>query len=259
MKNNILKLIAIFFIIGVISFSCIEKDSASLTNDDYVTTSDNVYSERLIFDIFNIVNKGISTTKSEQSCPDYEWTNKELRVSYLDGCTETDGNEISGTIIANFSVDFDYSWSLGDNVAITFENYTVNGSKITGTINITCTSAEPLTFRFTSDDMLITSSNSNTISWKTTMDYTMLSGLSTVDNFSDDIWQIDGTSSGVGANGKNFTREAIALVKVPNCSIFVDGKIFLTVESNIYNIEFDEQCGNVIIEFNGNQFLIYMQ
>jgi hypothetical protein len=259
MKNKVLKLVAIFFVIGMISFAC-KKETASLSEEDYISASDNVYAEKVVFDIFNILKTIPTQTKSVPLCPDINFENNELRIIYpADGCAGTDGVKRSGTIIINFDHDFDFIWSTGEKATITFDNYSIIDNKITGTISIICTSDQPFVFGITSDNMLITSSNSNTISWKTDMVYEMISGSSTV-SFGDDVWRIDGTSSGVGSDGKNFTRKAIFLSKEPDCSIFAEGIIILTVESNIYNIEFPKnQCGNVVITFEGLKFPMRME
>jgi hypothetical protein len=260
MKNTIFKLIAIFFVISSISFACNEKETVSLTDEDYLTTTDNVYSERVLYDIFNIVNKGITTTKSAQSCPAFSWNNNVLTIIYpVDGCTGTDGVKRSGTIIATFNVGFDYVWSLGDNVTITFDNYSMLDNSITGTLVMTCTSNQPMKFRISSENMQIALSETETMSWKTTLDYTMLEGLATVDDLTDDVWQIDGSASGINANGKNFTRVATALEKYPDCAIFVSGNLVVTVDTNIYNIVFESQCGTVLIDYKGIQFPMYIQ
>jgi hypothetical protein len=258
MKRNILKILSIFVALGMLSLSC---DKASDEPQvDLASSQDNIVSEKAVSEVFGIVNS-LPTAKATGTCPTYAWSQKLLTITYPQaGCAGNDGITRSGVIKAQFSPNFAGAWAVNDYVTITFENYYVNGNKLTGTVVATCTQLQPKKiFRLTSENMGLTFSDTKTISWSMTMYYTMLAGGGTLD-WNDDEWQIDGTNTGVGRNGKTFTRMATALKTSTTCKYFVAGNLELTINSSdTYNIEFKSTCGSIVITYRNIPFPINLE
>jgi len=259
MKRDILKFFAIFISIGIFSFAC-EEMQIDKPEVDLTTSQDNIVSEKAVSEVFDIVNSLPASTpaKATGACPTYSWSQKLLTITYPQaGCTGENGVTRSGVIKAQFSSGFQGVWAVNDYVTITFENYYVNGNKLTGTVVATCNALQPKKiFKLTSENMLLTFEDTKTVSWKMTMYYTMLEGGGTI-GWSDDAWQIDGTTEGVGRNAKTFTKTATALATSTSCKYFVSGNMSLTIQgSDTYNIEFKSPCGSIIITYKNIPFPI---
>jgi hypothetical protein len=259
MKKNIFKLIAFVITLGLFSFSC-DKTNIDKPQVDLATSQDNILSEKAVSGVFDVVNSlpGLKSAQATSDCATYSWNQKLLTITYPQaGCIGNDGNTRSGVIKAQFNSGFSGIWAVNDNVTITFENYYVNGNKLTGIILATCAAIQPKKiFHLTSDNMVLTFTDTKTVSWNTNVYYTMLEGSGTA-TWTDDVWQIDGSHNGTGRNGKTFSRVATALTTSTTCKYFVSGNLAVTVNStDTYDIAFQSTCGSIIITYKEIPFPI---
>jgi hypothetical protein len=256
MGKNIFKLLAFAITLGFFSSAC--NEPLNEPKVDLATSQDNILSEKAVSEVFGLVNglSGTVTAKAISECPTYTWASNLLTITFPEtGCIGNDGYTRIGVIKAQFSNGFIGFWSVDDYVTITFENYSINGNDLTGTITATCTALEPnKVFRVTSENMELTFTDAKVLSWSTIVDYTMLAGGGTI-GWSDDEWQIDGTNTGIARNGKSFTRQANALTTSTDCKYFISGHLIVTIDdTDTYDIEFKPTCGSVVITYKGIEF-----
>ena len=245
MKTNLLRLFIMLFALSLVVTSC---ENVNLTDPeaDKESVDDNALGERAVGDVFGFVNDGQSGKKLS-SCPTKTWTGNPMIgwTMTLDfgeegsACT-TGGVERTGKIIATFGGL--KNWANGTPVAVTFENYVVDGDKVEG--NIVVSMATVGEFSIAATGMKITFDDGKTMTWTSTKTI-KADGTN---------WIIDGDASGTLRNGKTFVRKTEGLTKSPDCEWFVDGEVTLTIGSgedvSIYSMDY-ESCGVVEITYNG--------
>jgi len=256
------KFLPLLIVISLFTLSCDNTD-ISKPQVDLSTTQDNIVSEKAVSEVFVIVNTlpGYGLSKAAETNPTYLWSQNLLTITYPEtGFIGNDGLSRKGVIKAQFNANFNGTWAVNDNVTITFENYYINGNNLTGTVVATCTQLDPgKIFHLVSENMMLTFSDSKSISWSTVVDYTMLAGGGTID-WSDDEWQIDGSNDGTARNGKTFSRTATGLKTSTECKYFVSGNLLIVInETDSYDIEFKPTCGNIVITYLGFPFTFNLE
>jgi len=254
MKKSLYKIFAIVFAMGIFIVSC---DNVSLDPpqiDDEIT-QDNMAASKTVGDVFGAVNDGTSTGKSAASCativyePVAGTTQYSMTITYPEtGCFE---NGVYKTGIVH--VSFSGRWAVGVTATITFENYTVDGVAVEGTITATYDGLQPYpTFTVAATGMKMTFEGGESITWASNNTYTMLAGFATLGDKSDDSWKISGSSEGTARSGKTFSRTETNLLTSPDCKWFVGGTIELTISGDdTYTMTFGETCGSVTFEYKG--------
>jgi hypothetical protein len=260
MKKNMYKLMALFFALGLFTFSC---NDATIEEPqiDSETIQDNAMTQKLIGDAFGFVNGGLSTPKKAPGdCPDItiELISKVMTITYPElGCLGLDGRTRAGIITATFDPNFQDNWTIGSYVTITFTNYSVDENVLEGTIVATCTALDPIpVFTIASDGIMsLTFSDQKTLTFEFETQYAMLAGFSTPFVKTDDSWEINGLTEGTARNGNLFSTQSINLVTSSDCNYFISGILNLTIGDNdVYNIEFIQPCGTITITYKGVSF-----
>jgi len=222
LKPKIILLVA--GIILTLLYSC--KKSGPISADTQAA-QDNAYAEGTYSDAYNAVtvaansNGSTSMFKTAQATLDMLsggitvnitidsiGIGKTLTLDFGTGTACKDGRTRSGQIIAKWNGRYRDS---GTVISITFNNYTVNGDKVTGTKTVTNLGHNlqgNLHYKIVVTGASITTST-GTISWQSTRDREWIAGESTL-TWVDDVYSITGSASGTNRKGQTFT---ITIVK----------------------------------------------
>jgi hypothetical protein len=248
--KNLFKIFALLFAMGILVVACddVKLDEPEV---DAELTEDNAFAAKNAADVFAAVNNGTSTPgKKTIGCetitytPDPDATTYSMTITYSGDCVD-DGVVKSGTI----NVSFSKIWEVNSVATIEFDNYTVNGVALSGTMTARFVSMDPTpVFEIDARNMVLTFEDDRTIEWLSDRTLTMLEGYDTKFDKSDDKWEIDGTSSGVSRNDKNFTRTETNLISQQSvCKWFTGGTVKLSSNDNSYSMTFSETCGEVAV------------
>ena len=167
-----------------------------------------------------------------------------ITLDYGTSC-ESSGEGIitSGKIIITITGDLKES---GTSKTIVFEEFYVNGYQISGVITHSRESGN--TYRVVVDQGQITSPDGEIATYESTRTRTQVSGLDT-DTKEDDVFEITGSSSGVGFDGTVYTKEIVQpLVKRADCRWIVQGFIEKSSGDNNTTYDFgDGTCDNLAL------------
>ena len=173
----------------------------------------------------NLNEKSLVDTCAKVSYVNFDTVTKtgSLIVDFGDkNCPCKDGRNRRGKIgVAYTGADK----AIGSKVVYTPESYFVNDNGVSGKKTITYTA--PLTFSIKVENGIIKKADgSGTITWNSDRIRKMIGGYTTPLDFSDDIYEISGTSSGINASGNSysFTTES-PLVKAIGCQFIKSGKL----------------------------------
>jgi hypothetical protein len=100
----------------------------------------------------------------------------------------------------------------------------VNNNGVSGTKTLTV--VDDHSFRIVVVKGKVTKADGGVITWNTDRTRTMTAGYDTKDNFSDDVFAISGTSSGINAAGNAYKFTTItSIVKANACHWITSGKL----------------------------------
>ena len=242
---------------------------------DTQAAQDNSYAEGTFSDAYNAVsvaansNGSSSMFKTAQanldmlSGPSVTITidsigiGKTLTLDFGTGTSCKDGRTRSGQIIAKWNGRYRDS---GTVISITFNNYTVNGDKITGTKTVTNkghNSNGNLHFSIVVTGASITTAT-GTISWQSTRDREWTKGESTLD-WTDDVYSITGSASGTNRKGQTFTITIVKpLIVALNCHWIESGSFDITTSASASTGTVDYGSGDcddkATFEYNGKTY-----
>jgi hypothetical protein len=245
----ILKPRSILFLIGLVLFSldsCKKNDSASISADTQAA-QDNAYAEGTFSDANNAVDVAAMSGGSmfKTAAPQLEMLSggsititfdsisvtKKITIDFGSNSNCKDGRERSGKIIATWNGRYRDS---GTVITITFENYEVNGDKISGTKTITNlghNSRGNMHFSVLVRDAKIVTST-GTISWQSTRDREWIKGEKTAD-WSDDEYSITGSASGTNRKSQTFTITIVKpLIVALNCRWIEQGSFDINTSAS---------------------------
>jgi hypothetical protein len=140
-------------------------------------------------------------------------------------CVDVDGRLRTGQMYASFSKPWD---SAGCVMTVTFSNFYSNGVKYEGTVIITRQATLPQpAFR-----MQVIGGKCTGSGWVITYDcdrvLTMTQGGTTPLVEADDVYVLNGSSSGTNRNGKHFVVTTTNLTKMASCKWISSGTLDLT-------------------------------
>jgi len=247
----ILKPRLILFMIGLVLFSldsCKKNDTGSVSADTQAA-QDNAYAEGTFSDAYDAVNvaemsngNGSMFKTSNQQLEmlsggsitiifDSLSITRKITIDFGSKSECKDGRERSGKIIATWTGRYRDS---GTVITITFENYEVNGDKISGTKTITNlghNSSGNLHFSIVVRDAKIVTST-GTITWQSTRDREWIQGERTYD-WSDDKYSITGSASGTNRKGQIFTITIVKpLIVALNCRWIEQGSFDISTSAS---------------------------
>jgi len=145
-------------------------------------------------------------------------------------CTGNDGKERRGKIYIDYTGPYRQTGSVR---TFSFDNYFVNDNKIEGTKTITTVagfdSGTPQ-WSIQANGQIILANNAGTVTWTANRTRKMVAGKDTP-IWSDDVYTVEGTASGVSARGVGFSSNITTpLRKEIGCRWFVSGVIEITPE-----------------------------
>jgi hypothetical protein len=145
---------------------------------------------------------------------------------------------------------------------ITFDNYTVGERKIEGTKTITYQGKVDGThpqWEVKLVDGKVTLKNGKTVTAEYTRTRVMIEGFLTPLNFEDDVFQINGTGSGLNRKGIEYTSTLTDIVKAAGCPYFKSGIETFVSEKKTKVITYNggDSCNpSATIEVNGKTKIV---
>ena len=158
-----------------------------------------------------------------------------VTMDFGDGCETDRGRKISGKMIVVFS---DRLRKKGATKTITFENFVVNGHKVSGTritTNNGLNDKEQFSYTIELKDGVVEGANGKVVKHEFIRTLTWVEGMGT--NFKndgeagilDDVWEITGNANGVNRNGVAYTAEILTPLRKANaCKWITAGELKIT-------------------------------
>jgi hypothetical protein len=239
-------IIPLLLILSIAFVSACKKNRDDL--DDTTVASDNEQSETFSNDVMNIADNAAKTgdagfrTSSEQEV--YEGLGKCATITHdtisnprmltIDfgpvNCLCADGRNRRGKIIVSYTGRY---FEVGSVKTMNFENFYRNDNKLEGTRTITNNGLDNrgrLNWTINAQNMKITKSNGKVHTWNSVRTRTMLEGNDT-QTYTDDVYEITGSATGVNANGVNYTANITSpLRRALSCRWIDSGTIEITPE-----------------------------
>lgn len=152
-----------------------------------------------------------------------------ITIDFGSGCQGQDGRTRTGKIII---IQNGKHFEAGSVRTTQMVNYTVEGKKIEGQRQITNkgkNSSNQTYWEVVATNMKITRTDGKSRTWNSTRIRTIIAGESTISR-TDDVYSIEGTSSGVNGKGDEFTSSITSpLIKSNDCNWVKQGTIVFNV------------------------------
>jgi hypothetical protein len=240
------KFIPALIILSIAFVSACKKNRDDL--NDTTTASDNEQSETFSNDVMNIADNAAKTgesgarTSGEQEL--YEGLSQCATVTHdtisnprmltidfgTTNCQGADGRNRRGKIIVSYTGRY---FETGAVKTMNFENFYRNDNKIEGTRVITNNGLDAqgrMNWTINAQNMRITKSNGKVHTWTSVRTRTMLAGNDTKP-WTDDVYEITGSTNGVNSNGINYTANITKpLHRALSCRWIDSGTIEITPE-----------------------------
>lgn len=226
----------ILLVSGVIYTGCKKdnNDNSFATTVDYSkVATENATVEAAFNDAFRQVDQTLNENdvKGTNSCATVTITPfdltypKDVVIDYGTSCTGVDGVVRSGKILAHLTDAYVDSGSV---TTVTFDNYYVNGRKITGTeiiANAGTNTAGHHVFSVAIQNGNLYSADGVT-SYNSTQEREWISGDTTLLDPFDDVYMITGTANGTTTDGTTYTLTVTSALKVAvSCPWVESGEI----------------------------------
>ena len=254
--------------LGMLAFSLFmvacqkEEVKEEITNEEQSIQSaeDLTESEAAFEDAFDIVEAeaqqhdeltGLTTDKGAEvrnNCAEVTMKKNEdgtsifpvvITMDYGDGCTTDRGREISGKMIITFS---DRIRKPQATRTITFDNFMVNGFKVSGTKTITnngLNDQEQFNYTVSLEGGSVESPDGKVVKHEFSRTRTWVDGMDTnfktdgISGVLDDVWEVTGSASGVNRNGVSYTAvidDDNPLRRENDCRWITKGKVTITTD-----------------------------
>ncbi len=242
-------IIPALLILSIAFVSACRKDRDDL--DDTTVASDNEQSETFSNDVMNIADNAAKSgeagfrTSSEQEvfeglgqCATITHdTVSNPRMLTIDfgtvNCLCADGRNRRGKIIVSYTGRY---FEIGAVKTMNFDNFYRNDNKLEGTRIITNNGLDAqgrMNWTINAQNMKISKSNGKVHTWNSVRTRTILAGNDTK-TWTDDVYEITGSASGVNANGNNYTANITKpLHKAMSCRWIDSGTIEITPEGRV--------------------------
>jgi hypothetical protein len=237
------------------------------TDFDTESTLDQSNSESSFDQVFKQVDEAATNSSLGKLGPaitiDSLSTPKKMTIDYGTGTICNDLKTRSGKIIVTYTGKYRQE---GTVINVTFDNFVQNGKQISNSSTKTITNngrnaAGFLNWTITVNASIILESG-QTISWNSTRNRTWIAGESTPKDWTDDKYEITGTTSGVNRKGLNYTCNITSPLLVDlSCNLrrITKGVVELTPEGKkTRTIDFGNgECDNeATCTVNGKVFKI---
>ena len=243
----ILVMISLFVNIGCKKETETNKSSANPTK----VVMENSTCEAAFADAFRQADKACreNNVKEINSCPAVTITPfdlsypKDMTIDYGTSCTGDDSAIRSGKIMVHLTMSYVDSGSV---TTITFDNYYVNGRKITGTETIT-NHGKNNNGHYVFDVII---QNGNLFSvdgvtaYNSVQQREWIQGDNTLFDPLDDVYMIAGTSNGTTTQGTNFSITITSPLKATISCAWIESGIIAITQQNNPTINVDYGSGN---------------
>lgn len=209
MKNTIF----ICLILSILVFTGCRKDRESVLDNTFA--NDNSTAENLFNDVYKVVDDVAYQTDGIREdiigCIDTVIVDtlsepRSITIDFgTDNCVGEDGRIRNGVLFVTFTGRYR---DAGTIITITPQNYTVNGYSVNGTKTVTnmgLNSESQPYFSVVVQGSISPPGNAWTTSWNSSRTRTWIEGYNTTSNVWDDVYEIDGTASGVNRFGNPYT------------------------------------------------------
>lgn len=251
MKTKIISFAMMILSAMIINLACEKPEQP-----DTQSAEDDAKGALVVSDAFAFSNSAANSDpgKSAQlidECLTIEFTGtypERVMTITFDSCVSVNGVIRNGQIIVNLNA----AWENGKEMVINFNNYTANGvsveGKVTAQYSLNVDSPE---FTIISENMKLTFQDARTYTWNSTKTFLMTAGMDTPRIRYDDIFVINGTTTGVNRKGENFSSEYIDVVSNKSCDWPEAGTVNITkTDEQTTIIEFDQDgtpaCDNIV-------------
>jgi hypothetical protein len=195
---------------------------------------------RLVPQVSPLASCAVVTVNPALPNPSYP---KLVTIDFGAGCTGPDGTFRSGQIIANFSGKYRDSLTT---ITIIPNNYYINHSKVSGTCVLTNMGIQSGHHWFTENvsNASILKTDGTSISWNSTLTRQWISGESTLNVVSDDIYLISGTGNGTGTKGNTFTFTINTPLRLDMSCHWIESGLLTLTPANLAPRKLDFGAGN---------------
>lgn len=251
---NKLILFSVFFSLMI---SCKKEEVEDEVANDKIVAEDNSIAEGFSDEVTTMADEAYSSNKlsSRGSYDNGGILADTVKITKVDstvtidfgttGVVGKDGRLRKGKIIISFNGGYRKTSSM---VTQSFQDYSVGGNQFSNT------STRKLTYKGLDSlgnpswdivaDITITKANGKTISWTSTRTRTMIAGLNTPLNWTDDVYKIIGSASGTTSNGKTYTLTIDkALIAKVICPHLQEGIISHTRGTRTFSIDYGYGTG----------------
>jgi len=130
---------------------------------------------------------------------------------------------------------------------ITMNQFTINGNAIEGKRQMVRSEADPYQFNITLEGGKVTFSDGRVYTRECTHTRTMIEGMTTFGNIWDDVYTVEGLSTGTNCDGETYTHTIQnALMHKLSCRWIVEGTIGITVGEKNATFDYgDGTCDNI--------------
>jgi hypothetical protein len=187
--------------------------------------------------------------------------NHVLTFDFGTGCTGRDGRVRSGRVIVNYSgtgyFDAGSSW------VVTFDNFFVDGRHVEGSRSVTnngINAAGNMNWTISATNMRITRPDGTYRTWNSQRTRELISGYGD-SLWVNDIYRINGTSSGTNSNGESFSCSMTDLIRDHSCR-WITGGVMVHSPANRPAVTIDFGNGTcddlATVTRNGNSRTIHL-
>lgn len=245
--KTVKNIIPALLMLSIAFMSACKKDRDDL--NDTTVASDNEQSETFSNDVMNIADNAAKTgeagARTSEAQAVYEGLSQCATVTHdtvsnpkmltidfgTSNCLCADGRNRRGKIIVSYTGRY---FEIGAVKTMNFDNFYRNDNKIEGTRVITNNGLDAqgrMNWTINAQNMKITKSNGKVHSWNSVRTRTILAGNDTK-TWTDDVYEITGSATGVNANGINYTANITKpLHRALSCRWIDSGTIEITPEN----------------------------
>lgn len=245
--KTVKNIIPALLMLSIAFMSACKKDRDDL--NDTTVASDNEQSETFSNDVMNIADNAAKTgeagARTSEAQAVYEGLSQCATVTHdtvsnpkmltidfgTSNCLCADGRNRRGKIIVSYTGRY---FEIGAVKTMNFDNFYRNDNKIEGTRVITNNGLDAqgrMNWTINAQNMKITKSNGKVHSWNNVRTRTILAGNDTK-TWTDDVYEITGSATGVNANGINYTANITKpLHRALSCRWIDSGTIEITPEN----------------------------
>jgi len=247
MKTNFFKILTVFFALGLFAISSCNKP-----DPDQQSAEDDARGGYMMADAFALGNDNAGDTGGgKASFPEGMDVQRDFETHTV---TITFTNCDYRGAVRNGVVKIKHSLALGENnprafnLTITFENYTMDGVALEGTINTTFggTYLKPA-IQIVATGMKATFADAKVLSWSSDKTFTIETGFANPDV--DNVVVMSGTATGVNRDGKNFTSTYTSVKLKRECETKypVSGTVSIESDNGTTVIDYGNgECDNII-------------